>query len=482
MAESGININLDSAKQAVESIKTANNKIELIVNDLGSNPFKPLCSTDPDLASNYVAEYLASITEMYTFANDKIYNALESYISSISDEENGNQSSDNNSSGGGNGGGSGGNGGNGGSSDSDITTPIVPPVIPPSDDTSSIDTTKWNEWELDEVASVVNTLKDLSENAGLGIDEMLLQEILADKLKEALLASQDIPDELKEQLKDADSKVIMKVFESIMKGENPEIFDINPLNLGIVYSRLMAVAEENGITLEELLSSSDYIDLLKETLKEFEDSVDLLQKWDNLSASEYQEKLLDVYDGNGIGDIKPSAVEIVRSFVDYISDSTEINSEELLTESKYAEIIKKGAQEFAKTSVFIGATSHYSSSGMQSVVGNLFNGSNPKALGMDNDEVAGFREEIDTLAEKNGITANELLMDSKYADTVKETLNNSKNAAEVGTIYLKSESTVSQTVAKNLYNSVLDTAHEQTIATLPGGIGVVSMSAKSVGD
>ena len=103
-------------------------------------------------------------------------------------------------------------------------------------------------------------------------------------------------------------------------------------------------------------------------------------------------------------------------------------------------------------SVFMHASSYRSNEGMHTLVKGLLYGENPGALGMDANEISAFKGEIDSLASQKGVTASELLSNSNYADDVKNTLFNSKNAAEVGTIYSKSASTVSQTVAKNIYN------------------------------
>lgn len=464
MAESSISINLESAQAATETLKTGNNKVSVAGETISANPFNPLCSINPDLASTYLTEYINSLTEVYSFA-EKINTALTQYISQIKQNEDG--EGDNPI-----GGGDPPTGTPPGGDDDPTTPPDteIPttPVVPPVTDGTQINPEIVDETEelnLTQIAGVVGSLIDMSDEKGKGIDEILADPTLADDVKNMLLNSPYLTDELKELLTNADSETVRQTLQAIMKGEKPEVFDLNPLNVGIVYAYLMQVAGENGITVEQLLNDPQYAELLKTTLGGFGDVVELIKSWEELSAEEYQAQLLKVYDGDGIGDLKPTAVNIVRTFVDYVSEATEIGAEELLTDSKYGEILKTATQQFAKTGVFMNAASHYSTGGMAEVVGGILTGENPGALGMTDEEVTGFKGEIDALAQEKGVTSEELLSNSSYAEDVKQALASSENAAEVGTIYSKSEPTVSQNVAKNLYNAEIKTNTTATTTT-----------------
>lgn len=461
MADSSVNINIDAAKAANENLQSGNNKLAVAGQTITSNPFNPLCSVTPDLASAYINEFVMSLQETFEFA-EKIRVALETYISELTNVDQEPPDGEDPPRGDPPG------GDPPGGDPPGEETPIVPPVVPPIVEGTQIDPTIVDETEelnLTEIAGVVGSLIDMSTQKGKGIDEILADPTMADDVKAALLNSPYLTDELKELLTNADSETVRQTLNSIMKGEQPEVFDLNPLNVGIVYAYLMQIAGENGITVDELLNDPKYTALLKTTLGGFGDVVELLKGWEELDAVEYQAQLLKIYDGDGIGDIKDNAVSIVRTFVDYVAEATEIGAEELLTDTKYAEILKTATQQFAKTGVFMNAASHYSDNGMSTIVGGILTGKNPGALGMTDEEVTGFKGEIDALAKEKGVTASELLTDSKYADDVKNTLANSKNAAEVGTIYSKSESTVSQNVAKNLYNAEIKDATIATDAT-----------------
>ena len=201
---------------------------------------------------------------------------------------------------------------------------------------------------------------------------MLSKEEYADKIKEVTLKSQYIPDDIKELLMNSDSKIVQKSLASIMSGNDSEIFNLNSLNLDIIKKRLENVANANDITINQLLTDDKYTNILKEALGEFEDVSQQLIKWDDMEPEEYQKKLLSVYDGDQIDDVKSNTINIIRDFTDYISDATDIVPEELLVQTKYADVMKKAAQEFAKSSIFISASSNYSNEGISGVIKTLF--------------------------------------------------------------------------------------------------------------
>lgn len=435
-----LDVNYDGLGVAKEEFKKANEKFKVgPKTTMGGNTFSAL-TTPEDFISSWLSEVNKSIDEILQFA-EKHLNGLNAIEPTTTPTPTPPAPPTPPGPGGYYGGGGGGGGGG---------TP--PATTPPTsgEEVKPIDTSSLSNLNLKELDNVVDQLISMADENKKGLDEILANKDLADKLKKLLLESQYIPDELKSQLTDADSQIVRQLFEAIMKGEEPEIFDLNPLNLGAVYSYLMQIANANGITVEQLLTDPKYESLLKATLQDFNDVIEELKGWEDLSAEQYQKNLLNIYDGNAINETKPKAIPILRTFIDHVSETTEIVAEELLTKTEYAEIMKKATQAFGKTSIFMNASSHNSSKGMREIVGNLFNGNNAKALGMDENEVKGFASEMEALAKKNGVTSEELLSNSTYADKVKEALNSSKNAQDVGTIYSKADATVSQKVAKNL--------------------------------
>lgn len=431
-----------------------NQSLETAFQSMQANPFSAMTDFNPSIGKSYIEELKNSMEELL-FESRKMAAATRAYaVQTNTDDGSDPWSSDGTTGGGGGGGGSNGGGGSTGGSNNTPQTPNTPTQTKEVEKIiDSVDTTSLENLKLAELDNVVGILRDMSKNAGKGIDEILADDKYNDDIKKLLLASQYIPDNLKKILTDNDSIVSRVLFNKIMNGEYPEVFDLNPLNMGIIYKYLTDVANKNNIGIDELLSNEKNAELLKDTLSQFEDVKDILIGWDDLSAEEYQSKLLDVYDGNGVGDKKVSSIEILRTFVGYIDDESNVSSEELLTQTQYADTMKKAAQEFGKSSSFVSTLTKYSTKGMNDVLTSLYNGTNTKALGMDSSKVAGFKQEVDSFAKSNGISTESLLTNSSYADKAKECLASSKNASGVGSIYKNVGSNISQNVMKNIYNT-----------------------------
>ena len=355
-----LNIDFDTLQVALDNFKQANDKLEICLQtSFGSGAFSALTSPE-DFISAWLQEVNQSILEILEFSQrhyDAIISFLESYMDKSNDPElvkpplviknNGSNSNKNSST----------------SFTSSITTPTVD---------KEISLSSLSQVSLGELNGFIVELKNIANSNNVNLDDLLSKEEYADKIKEVTLKSQYIPDDIKELLMNSDSKIVQKSLASIMSGNDSEIFNLNSLNLGIIKKRLENVANANGITINQLLTDDKYTNILKEASGEFEDVSQQLIKWDDMEPEEYQKKLLSVYDGDQIDDVKSNTINIIRDFTDYISDATDIVPEELLVQTKYADVMKKAAQEFAKSSIFISASSNYSNEGISGVIKTLF--------------------------------------------------------------------------------------------------------------
>ena len=355
-----LNIDFDTLQVALDNFKQANDKLEICLQtSFGSGAFSALTSPE-DFISAWLQEVNQSILEILEFSQrhyDAIISFLESYMDKSNDPElvkpplviknNGSNSNKNSST----------------SFTSSITTPTVD---------KEISLSSLSQVSLGELNGFIVELKNIANSNNVNLCDLLSKEEYADKIKEVTLKSQYIPDDIKELLMNSDSKIVQKSLASIMSGNDSEIFNLNSLNLGIIKKRLENVANANDITINQLLTDDKYTNILKEALGEFEDVSQQLIKWDDMEPEEYQKKLLSVYDGDQIDDVKNNTINIIRDFTDYISDATDIVPEELLVQTKYADVMKKAAQEFAKSSIFISASSNYSNEGISGVIKTLF--------------------------------------------------------------------------------------------------------------
>lgn len=458
---------IERAKGIATELDSVNLKLtSLIQND--SQSFKKLAEIG---INPYINHYFESVAELLKFSSDNVSEALKTYLTKLIETEN-KLPEDTSSTGGSHGGSPGGGthdvGPPGGPGVEEPTVeepvppePIVPPEIPEPPVLAPIDVTEFEDLSLGEIDGIVETLKEIAEKEKKTLDELLKDEAFAEMLKKKLLESKGIPDDIKKLLEDKDPQVVRETLQDIFKGKHPVVFGINPLNLGVVYSYLEKVARDNNLTVDDLLFDEKNKALLKSVLTSFGEVKTLVMSWKDLSPQELQEMLLRIYDGDEIEGISNEAMDILRVYIEYLCKETGLDYAELLTNPKYASILQSGMEEFAKTSLFMETTGSYSTAEMYSVVGDLFNGRNSAALGMDEDEVVAFQKELENLAKSKNKSIREILTNRDFAKEVREVLETSSNTEGIGSIFSNQSDDKVQKVAKNIYNTEVDTTDDK---------------------
>jgi hypothetical protein len=255
------------------------------------------------------------------------------------------------------------------------------------------------------------------------------------------------------------------VLRSVVKGEHPEIFEVDALDTGITFAYLENIASANDITVQALLSDSQYTSLLKTELKKFDNVVDMISGWENLDTSAFQSQLRQVYQGDEVDGIPDENIDSIRSMMDFISDAVtdsanspdvSITSEDLLTGEEYAETLKEAAQRFGKTCLFMETSANCSDKQMTSNISNLYNGKNPMAYGLYEDGIETFKGIVDKYAKERNVTSSEFLSNSQYAEDVKKMLSTESDTKIIGQIYLNQSAQYTQEVCKNIYNAKID--------------------------
>lgn len=466
---SEINIsNLEAGQDAVSELLKGVTELNTICGTVSGDPFGNLAKVDPDLGTKFNNELKLSLSDIYDFLNSKIAPALSEYFKGDNPPPTEDPTSTQDPPPGGGtpppGGGDGNQNPTGPAGPTGPTGPIVNPptsIEPPITPTGTtvplvppVDAEPLEDMELEDLDGTVEALMGISGDEYL--DKFVENDVNADKIKQMLLDSPNIPQEFKDQIKDADSKVVRKFIEDTLKGKYPQVFDLNAVNLTIMHRYLEQIAKDNGITVDQLISDPKYTELLMTTLKGFGNIAELFRELVQLAPEDFQAIMLKIYDGDGTTELPAEDTDIVRTFVDFVAEETEITYEELLTDKEYAEELRKAAESFGKSSTFFKATSKFSEEGARENMKNLYNGSNYKAFGMTMSEADQFKTEIDNAAKANNTTPEKFLSESSYADKVKDVLDNSPNCKGVGTIYKNEESSVHQEVAKNLYNTKLE--------------------------
>ena len=476
MADIGIN-SLEDGRSGCDALKAASQQVDVARSE-GASGFAVLTHCNPDLGSGFISELTSSLDDIYNFISNNLYSSADGYFQPEPEEtvpekivSSGDTSRD-------------------GvypatpsspsspSSPTEVTSPettpqttapetTVPETTTPDTEPiaaiklAEINTTSLSEAKLNELNGLVDEMIELAKQKNTYLDQYIESDVNADKIKEMLLESPYVPQEFKAVIMDLDSQVVRLLLEYILKGNSPEIFDLNTLNIGIMFSCINDIAKENGLTFDELINNSKNSGILRENLAKYSDVVDLIQGWEDLSNDDFQTQLKAFYYGDVSEEFPEQDVIATRQYVDYLAAACEVSHDELLNDSTYAETLKEGAVQFGKSLTFFTANSFFSDEGLSKNMTKLFNGSNYKAYGLNEDGVKSFRSEMDSIAKENNITTDKLLSDSQYADSVKDALLKSNSASGVGLIYKNADSTVSQNVAKNLYNTSFEESEQQ---------------------
>ena len=440
MAEIKIS-NIQAGQAATETLKQSTTKLQTISGTAKSG-FNVLTSINPDMGSKFISELDGSLTDMISFLN-KISSASAAYFKNDDGDgdDGGNRYGGNNYH------------NNGDEPVPTIITPTTEAPVEPDNDGNQIDGSLLEKMTLSQLDGFLGSMVSLAESKSKKLDELVADDKYADEVKKALLASPHLPDEFKKLITDIDSKVVLQFLESILKGQSPDIFSLNPLNLGIIFSYLETVAEKNGITVNELLTNPKYASLLRDTLSDFSNVYNMFKDYEEKKPEELQELLSNLYDGDVEKSVPDENIIVTRSFVDYISKESDIPYDELLSDNSYAPTLQKAVTEFSKALSFFTTSSKFTEKGMTNNVVQMFNGTNYKAFGMSDNNLSSFKAEIDALAKSNNTTTEKLLTDSSFADSIVSTLQKSTNAKGVGSIFKKENASYTQGVVKNLYNT-----------------------------
>lgn len=180
--------------------------------------------------------------------------------------------------------------------------------------------------------SYIELMKYLGKADG-GLLPYLVDTEYATKLKEYLLASPNLTEDLKKKIMEMDENELQVTLLSIVTDESA----ISDISKSIIFKYT------------ELLSS-------KEGLEGFKQSDLFLQNVDKLdeileatyTSNNIQESLLKIYDGD-IKEIDENLIQFLRSAVDEFCESKNIDYESLLTDSSKSGEIKEYLTDLSKT-------------------------------------------------------------------------------------------------------------------------------------
>lgn len=223
--------------------------------------------------------------------------------------------------------------------------------------------------ELEEIGGELLSLALLKN---LSLEQLLADDKYSDEIKKVVLDSQNVSDDLKEIITQMDSSVARQFIAAMLNKGSNDLFELNDLNMSILFNYLSVIADNNGTTVENLLNKQQYAKLLRSALSNCKDAAYLYAGWENLSGEEIQENLLNVYNGDVPDGLSKGSVDVTRGFVETIVKESSVPYDELLTDTSYAQVIKEATNQFQSATDYFGLLSQVSNSEMSSGLINNF--------------------------------------------------------------------------------------------------------------
>ena len=212
--------------------------------------------------------------------------------------------------------------------------------------------------ELFSIATATNSL----------LGNLLSDETQSTVIKEKLLGSVNISDELKGVINSMEPEVLRQTLKSMY--DNGLLKDtMSADSISYLYKYLEKVAVLNNISVSDLISNSTHKDLLYSSIEDYNAAVGHLDKLANNSIIAVRNNLLQIYDGDQIQDLNKNVVDSVRNVLDILSENNDTSYEYLLNNG--AEI-RNAVSTVSSAKDFVGSLAGTDSTKVQNVVSSLF--------------------------------------------------------------------------------------------------------------
>jgi len=230
---------------------------------------------------------------------------------------------------------------------------------------------QYKNLSLSDLNAVSAELVKLAQKNNTTLDELLNNDEYALKIHSMMLLCPNISEDFKVMIENGQTNISQKILQNIFYGQTPEIIGLDENTSITVKKYLEMVAQNNNISLQQLLTEENYSNLLKDSLGTFGNVAEYVNTLDESSITD---ELLAVYDGNQTEKVTASEVSIMRNFIDQLATSNNTDSETLLTSG--TNNIHQSMNGLGRTSLFVNTVSNFASGEMGSVLSSLFKLSN----------------------------------------------------------------------------------------------------------
>lgn len=159
----------------------------------------------------------------------------------------------------------------------------------------------------------------------------------ASKLKQALLSSPNISEDLKKIISEMDENELQVTLQSILTNEKI----LSDYSKSIIYTYTEELAKSTNIDVLKVSKEAQFFN----NVDDFFNTIDALVKSDNL-----QDNLLTIYDGSSpVTSLSEESTNFVRIAVDKLSEKENVKYDELLTNKAHLNTIKESLTDLSKS-------------------------------------------------------------------------------------------------------------------------------------
>lgn len=226
----------------------------------------------------------------------------------------------------------------------------------------------YENMSMSDLKEVLSTLVSTASACGADLTALINDSKYSDKIKEALLNNVNINKDLKELYEVADPNVTQKLLNSIVNGSQEKVVGLNTETILAMKKYLSMIANDNGITFDELIGNQEYSEKVKAALKDFGAVSSYVSQ---LNGENIQESFGNVYDGNSVGNQSTGIINSIRSYISAVSDNNNVPSEELLFNKNNNDLLNSGINNLCKSSLYADTISYCNSSNILGILNTL---------------------------------------------------------------------------------------------------------------
>lgn len=226
----------------------------------------------------------------------------------------------------------------------------------------------YENMSMSDLKEVLSTLVSTASACGADLTALINDSKYSGKIKEALLNNVNINKDLKELYEVADSNVTQKLLNSIVNGSQEKVVGLNTETILAMKKYLSMIANDNGITFDELIGNQEYSEKVKAALKDFGAVSSYVSQ---IKEENLQESFGNVYDGNSVGNQSTGIINSIRSYISAVSDNNNVPSEELLFNKNNNDLLNSGINNLCKSSLYADTISYCNSSNILGILNTL---------------------------------------------------------------------------------------------------------------